>query len=163
MFNFDLKDLSTMTINPNLHKFLLPYDIKIQQLAYNLRNFITETEPTCNELIWDNYNAVAIAYSKSDKLKDAFCHIAIYAKHINFGFNRGSELKKSQLKLSGNGKLIRHFTVKNFEDFPENEIRKILFEAISLSEKLNDKLINAEIQSKSIVMSISKNKRRPNG
>lgn len=162
MFNFDLNDLSTMTINSHLQKFLLPYDIKIQQLAIKLRNFIIDTEPTCNELIWDNYNAVAMAYSKSDKLKDAFCHIAVYAKHINFGFNRGSELTKSQLKLSGNGKLIRHITVNNFEEFPENEIRKMLFEAIGISEKLNDKLINAEIQSKSIVMSISKKKRRPN-
>jgi hypothetical protein len=162
MFNFDLKDLSTMTINPNLQKFLLPYDIKIQQLALKLRNFIIDTEPTCNELIWDNYNALAIAYSKSDKLKDAFCHITVYTKHVNFGFNRGSELSKSQVQLSGNGKLIRHFTVINFEGFPENKIRKTLFEAISLSEKLNDKLINSKIQSKSIVMSISEKKRRPN-
>ena len=160
MFSFDLKDLSTMTINPNLQKFLFPYDIKIQQLALKLRSFIIDIEPTCNELIWDNYNAVAIAYSKSDKLKDAFCHIAIYAKHINFGFNRGSELTKSHLQLSGNGKLIRHITINNFDEFPENEIRKMLFEAIGLSEKLNDKLINAEIQSQSIVMSISEKKKK---
>lgn len=162
MFNFDLKDLLTMIINPQLQNFLLPYDIKIQQLALKLRKFILDTEPTCNELIWDNYNAVAMAYSKSDKLKDAFCHIAIYAKHVNFGFNRGSELTKSQLKLSGNGKLIRHFKVHNFEEFPENEIRKTLFEAIGLLEKLNNKLIHPEIESKSIVMSISEKKIRPN-
>ncbi len=125
-----------MKINPELQNFLLPYDKNIQQLALKLRNFIIETEPTCNELIWDNYNAVAIAYSKSDKLKDAFCHIAVYSNHVNFGFNRGAELTISEVKLSGKGKLIRHITVSNFETFPKNEIKQLLSEAIGLSETL---------------------------
>jgi len=36
-----------------------------------LRNFIINPESTCNELIWDNYNAPTMAYSKSDKLISA--------------------------------------------------------------------------------------------
>ena len=151
-----------MKINPELQNFLLPYDTNIQKLTLKLRNVIIEIEPTCNELIWDNYNAVAIAYSKSDKLKDAFCHIAVYSKYVNFGFNRGAELTKSQVKLSGKGKLIRHINVSNFESFPKNEIKQLLSEAIGLSETINPELINSKIQSKSIVMSISEKKRRPN-
>ena len=150
-----------MKINPELQNFLLPYDTNIQKLTLKLRNFIIENEPTCNELIWDNYNAVAIAYSKSDKLKDAFCHIAVYSKYVNFGFNRGVELTKSQLKLSGKGKLIRHINVLNFETFPKNEIKQLVSEAIVLSETINPELINSKIQSTSIVMSISEKKRRP--
>ena len=150
-----------MKINPELQNFLLPYDTNIQQLTLKLRNFIIETEPTCNELIWDNYNAVAIAYSKSDKLKDAFCHIAVYSNYVNFGFNRGAELTKLEVKLSGKGKLIRHITVRNFETFPKNEIKQLLSEAIGLSETINPELINSKIQSKSIVISISEKKRRP--
>ena len=150
-----------MKINPELQNFLLPYDTNIQKLTLKLRNVIIEIEPTCNELIWDNYNAVAIAYSKSDKLKDAFCHIAVYSKYVNFGFNRGAELTKSQVKLSGKGKLIRHINVSNFESFPKNEIKQLLSEAIGLSETINPELINSKIQSKSIVMSISEKKKRP--
>ena len=150
-----------MKINPELQNLLLPYHSNIQELTLKLRNFIIETEPTCNELIWDNYNAVAIAYAKSDKLKDAFCHIAVYSNYVNFGFNRGAELIKSEVKLSGKGKLIRHITVSNFETFPKNEMKQLLSEAISLSESINPELINAKIQSKSIVMSISEKKRRP--
>ena len=151
-----------MKINPELQNFLLPYDTNIQKLTLKLRNVIIEIEPTCNELIWDNYNAVAIAYSKSDKLKDAFCHIAVYSKYVNFGFNRGAELTKSQVKLSGKGKLIRHINVSNFESFPKNEIKQLLSESLGLSETINPELINSKIQSKSIVMSISEKKRRPN-
>jgi len=81
-----------MDSNPQLQNFLSPYNDSLQKLTLELRSFITDLIPEANELIWDNYNAVAIAYSKSEKLKDAFCHIADYAKHVNFGFNRGAEL-----------------------------------------------------------------------
>lgn len=151
-----------MKINSSLKGFLIPYDTNIQKLTLQLRNFILETEPMCHELIWDNYNAVAIAYSKTDRLKDAFCHISVYAKHVNFGFNRGAELTKPQIELSGKGKLIRHISVNDFEAFPKKEIRQLVYEAIGLSEKLNPDIINLDIKPKSIVMSISNKKRRPN-
>ena len=76
-----------------------------------LRDFITDLVPRANELIWDNYYAVAMACSKSEKLKDAFCHIAVYSQHVNFGFNRGAELTNWNVKLNGEGKLIRHISI----------------------------------------------------
>ena len=150
-----------MKPNPQLKKFILPYEEGIQKLMIELRNFITELVPQANELIWDNYNAVSTAYSKSEKLKDAFCHIAVYSKHVNFGFNRGAELTKTNIKLIGKGKLIRHIKVKNFQAFPKEEIKSMIWEAIGLSEKLNGNLIDINTQPKSMVMSISKKKLRP--
>lgn len=150
-----------MKPNPQLAHFLTPYDDHIQALTIQLRNFIVETFPTTNELIWDNYNAVAIAYSKSDKLKDAFCHLSVYAKHVNFGFNRGAELSKVSVPLEGKGKLIRHVSVKDFSDFPKKEIQKMLMEAIGISEARNPDLLEPKMKSQSIVMSISEKKRRP--
>lgn len=152
-----------MKPNSQIKKFLQPYDEEIQKLTMGLRNFITELVPQANELIWDNYNTVAMAYSKSEKLKDAFCHIAVYSKHVNFGFNRGAELTKTNIKLNGEGKLIRHISVKNFQSFPKEDIKIMIWEAIGISEKLNSELIEKNLQPKSIVMSISEKKIRPNG
>lgn len=115
-----------MNPNPALEKFLQPYDKSIQKLTIDLRNFVINLVPQSNELIWDNYNAVAMAYSKSTKLKDAFCHIAVYTNHVNFGFNRGAELTSSSLKLQGKGKLIRHIAVKDFSTFPQSEITELI-------------------------------------
>ncbi|WP_435577878.1 hypothetical protein [Gilvibacter sp.] len=150
-----------MKPNPQLLKFIEPYDEHIQNLALELRNFITDLVPEANELIWDNYNAVAMAYSKSEKLKDAFCHIAIYSGHVNFGFNRGAELTKTSIKLNGKGKLIRHLSVKDFQSFPKEEIQSMIWEAVGISENLNSALIDKKSQPKSIVMSISEKKIRP--
>lgn len=142
-------------------KFIAPYDDGIQELTLELRNFITGLVPQANELIWDNYNAVALAYSKSERLKDAFCHIAVYSKHVNFGFNRGAELTSGTLILNGKGKLIRHIAIKDIKSFPMNEIRVLIWEAVGLSEKRNSELTNKQTQGKSRIMSISKKKLRP--
>jgi hypothetical protein len=150
-----------MKPNPNLKIFLEPYDEGIQKLTLELRDFITDLVPQANELIWDNYNAVAMAYSKSEKLKDAFCHIAVYSKHINFGFNRGAELTSTNLKLEGKGKLIRHISVKEIKSFPKKEIKNLISEAVGVSEERNNDLADKNLPSKSIVMSISEKKIRP--
>ncbi|MEO9870730.1 hypothetical protein [Ekhidna sp.] len=149
-----------MRANPDLKTFLKPYNESIQKLTFELRDFITDLVPQINELIWDNYNAVAIAYSKSEKLKDAFCHISVYAKHVNFGFNRGAELINTSVELNGGGKLIRHISVKDFQSFPKKDIEGMIWEAIAISEKHNSLLID-NVSAKSIVMSISEKKLRP--
>ena len=150
-----------MKVNPELHKFLTPYDSKIQILTIQLREFITNMIPDANELIWDNYNAVAIAYSKSEKLKHAFCHISVYSKHVNFGFNRGAELKNYKIKLEGKEKLIRHFTVKNIDSFPKDEIKKMILESIEIISQPDNQFVHKTSVGKSIIMSISEKKIRP--
>lgn len=151
-----------MKPNPQLKTFLTPYDNGIQKLTIELRDFITDFLPEANELIWDNYNTVALAYSKSKKLKDAFCHIAVYSKHVNFGFNRGAELTKTNIHLNGKGKMIRHISLKNFTSFPKEDIKSMILEAVEISEKLNVALTDKISNPKSIVMSIATKKIRPN-
>jgi len=150
-----------MKPHTELNTFLKPYDPSIQELTLALRKFVLSLVPQTNELIWDNYNAVAIAYSKSEKLKDAFCHIAVYAKHVNFGFNRGAELTKRDLKLNGSGKLIRHLKILSTEDLQSTDLEKMVYEAVRISEARNGTLKGEPKTPKSIVMSISEKKIRP--
>ena len=151
-----------MKPNPKLNAFLSPYAPEIRSLTIALRNFITDLVPEANELIWDNYNAVAMAYSKSTQLKDAFCHIAVYANHVNFGFNRGAELTNHNLDLLGKGKLIRHLKLTQFNAFPTQEITPLIWQALGISEQINPQLIGELPSPQSKVMSISKKKIRPN-
>jgi hypothetical protein len=151
-----------MKTNPQLSEFLKPYDPEIQNLFHELRTFVLENCQPCNELIWDNYNALAIGYSNSEILKDAFCHIAVYAKHVNLGFNRGAELDGHHIKLEGKGKLIRHIKVKDMEAFPDEKVQALLLDAKAWSLNLNPALNEQEIKCISKVMSISEKKIRPN-
>jgi len=44
-----------------------------------LREFLWDLYPDCNELIYDNYNALAIGFAPSDKAEEAFCSLAFTA------------------------------------------------------------------------------------
>ncbi len=145
---------------PELSHFLRAYDISIVQTAIELREFVLNLIPDANELIYNSYNALAIAYSISDKQKDTFSHIAIYGGHVNLGFNRGAELKDPKRLLQGSGKSIRHFKVKSFNELQKTYITEILNEAYGLAlQSLNDK--KQPIKGISIVKSSSAKNKRP--
>jgi hypothetical protein len=108
---------------PDLVKFLQPYDRAIQHLALKLRSLVLDEMAPCHENIYDAYNAVAIGYGSSDRLRDGVFHIAVYAKHVNLGFNHGAELNDPLGILKGTGKRIRHITIKSLADLARLEIR----------------------------------------
>jgi len=152
-----------MKAHPQLSQFLTPYDKKIQALCKELRDFVTDTVPEANELIWDNYNAVAMAYSKSLKLKDGFCHIAVYEKYVNFGFNRGVDLEPISVQFRGKGKLIRHVRILDVQSIPKAELQRLIWDAVVIADQMNPSLTTKSSHGESIVMSISEKKIRPKG
>ena len=115
-----------------LHEYLSVYDEQVKDICLKLRSFVAKSQPEANQLIYDGYNAVSIVFSLSDKMQDAFCHLAVYKNHVNFGFNRGTEIKNPELKLEGKGKLIRHFKVKDMENLPKQELSILLEKAVGI-------------------------------
>jgi hypothetical protein len=101
----------------------------VQESVWRLREFVWALYPDCNELIYDNYNALAIAFGLSDRASDAFCSIAVYAKYVNFGFNRGTEISDPEKLLKGGGSLYRYFRVEDFNDFPADYIKRLIGDA----------------------------------
>ena len=110
---------------------------------------------------WNHRQTLFYNRKKSKKLKAAFCHIALYSRYINFGFNRGAELTPTSVILSGKGKLIRHLRVTDYQTFPGEKIKSMIWEAVGISEQLNPALLKNDHLPKSIVMSISEKKIRP--
>ena len=84
----------------DLEKFLSPFSEEIREIVFGLREFVWKLYPDCNELIYDNYNAVAFGWSITDKLGDTFCSIAVgrTSKNIHFGFYWGSKISDDKMK-----------------------------------------------------------------
>jgi hypothetical protein len=143
----------------DLLKFLEPFPHKVQKNAIWLREFVWDLYPECNELIYDNYNALAFGWGLSDRLGDVFCSVACY-KSINFGFNRGHEISDPENKLSGNGKVYRYIKVEDIDAFPQEYMKQLLNYAYvnALRKYKKGKLTH---RGETIVKSISAKKRRP--
>lgn len=118
---------------PDLIKFLAPYDRAIQKLALSLRALVIEEMAPCHEAIYDAYSAVAIGYGPTDRFSDGVFHIAVYASRINLGFNDGATLDDPLGILKGNGKRIRHITIKTQADLDRPEIRAYMKRARKLA------------------------------
>ncbi len=140
--------------------FLKPFPGSVKEITLWLREFIWDLYPDSNELIYDNYNALAIGFSLTDKAGDVFCSLAVYSKHVNFGFNRGSEIVDSEQLLKGQGSLYRRITIKDKKNLPKTYIKKLLKEAYKNAvSRLKEK--PQTLQGKTITKSVSAKQRRP--
>lgn len=54
----------------DLIKFLKPFPDSVKETTLKLRDFIWDLYPDSNEIIYDNYNALAIGFSTSDRTGD---------------------------------------------------------------------------------------------
>ena len=95
-----------MPSNPSaeLIEFLKPYDRAIQKLCLDLRKIVIAELAPCHENIYDAYSAVAIGYGSSERFSDCVCHIAVYARGVNLGFNQGALIEVLVGALRGTGK-----------------------------------------------------------
>lgn len=144
----------------DLLKFLKPFDKDTISLVMWLREFAWDLYPQANELIYDNYNAIAFGWSPTEKVGHTFCSIAIgrTSKNIHFGFYWGSELSDPDKILIGEGNQYRYILVTDRNKFPQTYIKKLLDEAYANSlAKVKDK--SQFVQGKTIVKSISAKKR----
>lgn len=117
--------------DPRLLGFLKPYSPQIAKLALGLRAMLLEEAPDAIESIYDAYNAVAIGFSFTGRLKDSFCHIATYERHVNLGFNRGATLADPEKILVGTGKAVRHIGFARESDLARPFLKRYIRAAIA--------------------------------
>ena len=140
-------------IHPDF-QFLLDFkEQEVIDLYKDMREYILELHPDCNELVYHTH-ALTAAFSISDKLSDAFCMLPIYTNHLNLGFNKGTLLKDPNKLLTGTGNLIRHIDVKKTSDYRNPKVKALIKEAIDFAIKDMDK------PTKSIGKTISKIKKK---
>jgi hypothetical protein len=121
-------------IHPDFQFFLDFKDQKLIDLFTDLREYILELYPDCNELVYHTHALTAV-FSISDKLSDAFCMLPIYTNHLNLGFNKGTLLKDPNKLLTGTGNLIRHIDIKKPADYRNTKVKALIKEAVEFAIK----------------------------
>jgi hypothetical protein len=146
---------------PELLKFLSAYDKRIVELALAVRRAVLTASPDATESIYDAYNAVAIGYSFTGRLKESFIHVAVYAPHVNLGFNRGAEMDDPDDVLQGDCKMIRHLTIRELGDLKKKYVGRLLRDAVRDGREMAATSKFPTIPPRSIVKAIYAKRRRP--
>ncbi len=147
-----------------LLKFLQPFGKETIDLVMWLRDFAWDLCPDANELIYDNYNAVAFGWSPTEKVGHTICSIAVgrSSGNIHFGFYWGNEISDPDKILLGQGNQYRYVLVTSKKEFPKAYMKKLVSEAYAncLSKVKDPKQL---VSGKTIVKSVSEKKREEKG
>ena len=125
-------------LDPKFVTLLEQKEPNLVHMFYDLRDYIIEMYPDCNELLYHTH-ALTTVFSISEKLSDAFCMIPIYTNHLNLGFNKGTLLEDEHNLLLGTGTLIRHIPIKTENDYRNSSVKKILINAVEFAKNDMDK------------------------
>jgi hypothetical protein len=84
--------------------FIARFDPPVARLLRAARRALRQRFPTAVELVYDNYNALAIGWAGSERASDVIVSVAGYARGVSLYFTHGARLPDPTGRLEGQGK-----------------------------------------------------------
>lgn len=150
--------IAAATISPakQLEGFIAKYDPAVAKLARSCRAAARKRMPTANELVYDNYQFLAIGYCSTERASDCIVSLAISPKGVSLCFYYGAALPDPKRILTGGGNQVRFVRLPTAKTLSEPAVEVVLRAAI----KYGDVPLPKTGKGKLIIKSISA-KQRP--
>jgi len=142
-----------------LTAFIAKYTPEIGALAQKALAKMRARLPGAIELVYDNYNALAIGFSPTERTSDVIFSIALYPRWVSLFFFRGADLPDPQKLLKGSGKQVRHIVLESAADLDKPAVKALMDRALERSARPIDSAAPGRIIIKSI--SAKQRPRRP--
>ncbi len=86
--------------------------------------------------VYENQNALLIAYSPTEHGYHGVCSIGLYPREVRLFFTQGARLSKADPHklLQGRGKTVRHVVLKTVADLDRAEIAALMAAALKLAK-----------------------------
>src|SRR5262249_44638214 len=98
----------------------------IAKLVRAARTKLRKRFPTAIELVYDNYNALAIGFGPTERTSDAVLSLAVYARGVNLYFLYGASLPDKDGLLEGNGRLGRFIRLTSASQLDEPKVAALI-------------------------------------
>ena len=87
--------------------------------------------PTAVELVYDNYNALAIGYAPSERTSEAIFSIALYPRWVSLFFLQAKgNLPDPHGLLKGSGTMVRYIRLESPETLDDTRVRELMVAAL---------------------------------
>jgi hypothetical protein len=97
----------------DLAGFIARYDPAVQKVAKAALTKLRRLLPGACELVYDNYNALAIGFGTSERASDVIASIALYPRWVSLFFMHGARLSDPKKLLKGSGSKVRHIVLES--------------------------------------------------
>jgi hypothetical protein len=129
------KEGARMTLDRDAEKelagFIAKYTAEIGSLAKAIRAEMRRRYPMANELVYDNYNALAIGFGPSEKASEAIFSIALYPQWVSLFFLQARGLPDPHRLLKGSGNVARHVVLPSPGALDQPELQTLMQEAVA--------------------------------
>jgi hypothetical protein len=117
-----------------LDGFLDKYTPAIATLARACLEKMRARLPGAMQLVYDNYNALAIGFAPSERASEAIFSIALYPRWVTLFFLQGAGLPDPKGLLKGSGKVVRHIVLGSASDLDLPAIQELMAKALRRAE-----------------------------
>jgi hypothetical protein len=111
--------------------FIAKFDPAVATLARAARSKLRKRMPTAVELVYDNYNALAIGFGPTEKTSEAVVSVAVYARGVNLYFIHGASLPDPDGLLEGNGTRGRFLRLTSAARLDDPKVIALLERAVT--------------------------------
>jgi hypothetical protein len=118
-----------------LAQFIAKFSPEVACVAKAARTKVRKLLPGAFELVYDNYDALALAFSPTDRTSDVILSIALYPRWVSLFFTRGAHLPDPSAILRGSGSQIRHVVLEPVEVLDSAPVRRLIKTAVGTHPK----------------------------
>jgi len=127
--------MATPTPASQLRSFLDRFSPEIAALARVARAKLRKRLPGAIEMVYDNYNALVIGFSPTDRPSDAILSVVIFPKNVSICFIQGKHLPDPDGVLIGGGNQVRFVRLdEDAKILDTPPLRALITEAIDFGE-----------------------------
>ncbi len=118
-----------------LASFIAKFDPAVAKLIRSSRAALRKRFPTALELVYDNYNFLAIGFCSSERASDCIVSLAANAKGVSLSFYYGATLPDPEKLLQGSGNQNRFIRLESAATLAEPGIETLLQAAVTQARK----------------------------
>lgn len=148
--------MATASAATQVASFIAKFDPANAKLIRACRSMMRKRLPTANELVYDNYNFLAIGYSASERASDCVVSLACGSNGVSLSFYYGATLPDPDGILLGSGNQNRFVRLPSPATLKEPPVERLLRAALAQAKTP----MPASGRGRTIVKSIS-TKQRP--
>jgi hypothetical protein len=142
-----------------LRSFLTKFEPRVAASARAALARLRKELPGAVEIVYDNYNALAIGFGPSEKPSDAIFSIAVYPRWVSLFFLQGAKLPDPDKVLQGSGTKVRHIVLTDQKIMEQAAVKKLMVLALKSAKKPLDPQQRRRLIIKSV--SVKQRPRRP--
>ena len=154
-----IKKAKTESAEMQLDRFLDKFMPEVAGVARKALVKLRKRLPHAIELVYDNYNALAIGFSPSERASEGIFSIALYPRYVTLFFLQGAKLPDPDGLLQGSGSVAKHVRLEDETTLDRPDVRAMMTTAMEMAEVPFDEKTKYRLVIKSV--SAKQRPRRP--